>query len=242
MDAWAHLALKNNVTIGCPSIMDGSPIAELELLAEKHDQCGKEAKLYMLTFYPLVLGHGNYAMCGLLKKEQLFISKIAPDGGICSNEPVQNLQSCFLNVLSIVKSLKNEGHLKEAFELAKKIANSNDVTGVSQLVVGIMYDFGEGTDKNPALAIKWLKVALEKLMDRSMRIDALISLVATNEEVKNYKQAKYYARQCASLGNKSCETAFKRLEELGARSKGISQFVPIKNKNQQIMIEKMKKK
>ena len=128
--------------------------------------------------------------------------------------PFKTFKSCFLNILSIVKDLKTNGHLKEAFELAKKTADSNDVTGISQMILGIMYDFGEGTDKNPSLAIKWLKSSLEKITDRDLHLNVLLSLAAVYEEIKDYKNAQYYAKQCAALGDKDCTTALQRLAKI----------------------------
>ena len=66
---------------------------------------------------------------------------------------------CFLKVSVFIANLKSRGEIEATFELAKKTADSNDVTGISQMYLGIMYDLGEGTQKNvPSLSTGSMKL------------------------------------------------------------------------------------
>ena len=211
LEKWISLALKNNTSIGCPSFTNDSPLATLEIIAQQQDKCGEEAKGLLLAFYSIFSKHPNYKMCGLIEKEELFLSQSAVDGMICNGENTDKIRGCFSNVDMVISKLKIRGETKAAFELAKKTANSGDVTGLSQMILAFLYQYGNGTEQNLSMTIKWQKKALERIEDRSQRINCIMSLSSAYEDKKDYENAKIYSRQCASMGDLDCKKGFDRL-------------------------------
>lgn len=213
LDKWINLALRSDSSIGCPSTGPGSAISNLEIISQQDDRCADKAKVALIAFYSIFTSHPNYAMCGLIQKQEILISEISEDGKICIDQPTNKIYDCFITANTILGNLKARGELKAAFVLAKKIANSNDVTGVSQLILGLMYYYGEGTDSNLSLGIKWLKVALEKSNDKYTRINAMISLAVSYEDLGDIGIAKQYFQQCGAMGDADCIKGLARLNK-----------------------------
>ncbi|KTD21992.1 sel1 repeat family protein [Legionella londiniensis] len=213
LEKWISIALKSNSSIGCPSVTNDSPIIILERIAQQQNKCGEEAKGLLLAFYSIFSNHPNYKMCGLLEREELFVSRSAEDGKICHNQSTDKIRGCFSNIDIIISKLKMRGETKAAFELAKKTANSDDVTGLSQMILAFLYQYGNGTDKDLTMTIKWQKEALQRLDDRNQRIDSMISLSSAYEDLKDYQNAKIYLRQCASMGDLDCKKGLTRLTQ-----------------------------
>ena len=57
---WMVLALKNDFSIGCPATSQGSPLFDLEILAQKESKCSEEAKGDLVAFYTLFTNHPNF--------------------------------------------------------------------------------------------------------------------------------------------------------------------------------------
>jgi len=214
LDKWMIPALHGDLSLGCPSQSPDSALFNLEIISRSIGDCGDEALGILIAFYSIFAHHPNYMMCGLIEKEDILIARFSVDGKICSDQNVNNITSCFLNINKIMVDLKTRGEKQAAFELAKKIANSNDVTGLSQMTLGIMYGFGEGTQKNLSSAIQWLKISLEKIVDNNNRKNVLLSLAVFHEEIKDYSNARLYAQQCALMGDLYCKKGLVRLTEL----------------------------
>ncbi len=218
LDKWTTPALQSNSGIGCPSLSSDSPLSKLEILSQQNGECGQEALGTLIGFYAIFTNHPNYTMCGLVQKQDVILARAAVDGKVCTDQPVNQLTSCFLQINKMVVDLKTRGEMRSAFELANKTANSNDVTGISQMTLGTMYGYGAGTDKNLSLAVKWLRDSLEKIgwmNDKKIRINILILLSVFSEELGDYKNAKQYAQLCAIMGDISCKKGLVRLKSAG---------------------------
>ncbi|HBC0463172.1 TPA: sel1 repeat family protein [Legionella pneumophila] len=213
LEKWSSSALKSNSSIGCPSVTNDSPIIILEKISQQQNKCAKEATGLLLAFYSIFSNHPNYKMCGLVEREELFLSRSAEDGKICHNQSSDKIRSCFSKIDIVISKLKMRGEAKAAFELAKKTANSDDVTGLSQMILAFLYQYGNGTDKDLAMTIKWQKEALQRLDARDQRIDSMISLSSAYEDLNDYQNAKIYLRQCASMGDLDCKKGLTRLTQ-----------------------------
>jgi TPR repeat protein len=212
---WMQLALGSKTTIGCPSKVVQDALSNLEFFSQQNSPCADDAKAFVMAFYSIFAEHPFYNICGLLTQEELFISKIAVDGKVCADVENKDLSRCFsINNIMLSKLKIRGGNNTEVFEYAKKIADSNDVTGISQLIVGLAYELGNGTDINLPLAIIWFKKSLERVNTEDNRINDLIGLLTSYEGLNNYNEAYQYARQCASLGDADCINATIRLKKL----------------------------
>lgn len=211
LQKWITPALHSDSSIGCPAMTTGSPLNNLELIMRNDKVCGISSAAALLVFYNLFENNPNYKMCGFEIKKIAIIAETATDGKICSNLPSEKLESCFIDTMAYYTALKQHGDLDLAFLLTKKTANSNDVTGYSQMFLGYMYSFGEGTNKDALSAIKWFKIALEKIEDKEFRINILLGLSVAYEDSNDYQNAILYARQCASMGNEYCKKGLNRL-------------------------------
>lgn len=214
LNKWIKLALQSDSSIGCPSSSLDSPLSKLELLSQQGGECGEQAIGTLVGFYAIFSNHPNYSMCGLNRKAETLLAEGVEDGKICADQPTNKLDACFVQVNIATSKLKMRGEMKAAFELARKTANSNDVTGLSQFFIGMWYFFGEGTAKNIQLSIKWFKESLTRLDSKDLRIDALIGLANAYEELGDYKNAMLTAQQCAAMGDNSCEKGLIRLNKL----------------------------
>lgn len=212
LNVWTITALRSTTGLGCPS---NSLLSKLETIAFAKDICSDEAISSLLATYVLISSHPNYAMCGLWDKAEVLIAKTAIDGKVCTGQPINKIQNCFYSMDTLISNLKIKNNFQLAFDLGKKTANSNDVTGLSQMIVGMMYYYGEGTEKNIPLAIKFLKEAAIKL-DGKARVNTLIALAIIYEELKDYKNAKNYASKCAIMGDNNCKIGFERLTSINA--------------------------
>ena len=212
LNKWMVLALQSDASIGCPSTSITSPLVNLETISKNDSTCAEKANILLLTFYSIFTQHPNYRMCGLLEKKDLLLSRISADGKICINEPSDKISACFDRVNMVISSLKIRGEIRAAFELAKKTANSHDITGISQMILATMYLFGESTEKNTSLAIKWYKEALQKVDNRETRINTLILLGAAYESLNDNTSAILYYQRCADMGDSDCKKGYARLK------------------------------
>lgn len=204
-------ALNSNAPIGCPAISQGTPVYRLEMIAsDENNSCHDDATGALLAFYTLFSNHPNYKTCGLDIKLYALLASAAIDGKVCAELSSDKLESCFISTMIKYSALKLQGDLKSAFILAKKTADSNDVTGYSQMYLGTMYYYGEGTTRDPKMAIEWFKVALEKMEDKQFRIFILMSLAIAHEDMHDNKNAINYLQQCASMGDRHCKNGLKR--------------------------------
>lgn len=213
LDKWIVPALNSSSSIGCPSTPLHSVFSKLDGIVQSGGECSKEAASTLIAFYAIFANHPNYSTCGLQEKQEILLSKIADDGKICVDQPTDKINDCFLKVSVFIANLKSRGEIEATFELAKKTADSNDVTGISQMYLGIMYDLGEGTQKNVPLALYWLNEALKRTDDKSTRDNLLVALGAAYEEINDYKDAKNCFVQCAVMGDNDCTKAMARLNQ-----------------------------
>lgn len=216
LELWIHTALKGDGSIGCPTSSVNMSINKLETISRTEGDCKDEAVGILVAFFTIFNGQPDYKMCGFEQKEDALLAHLAVDGKVCVKKTSANdTEKCFNELMARISRLKNRGALTEAFILAKKTADSNDPSGLTQLILGLMYEYGEGTDKNTALAILWLKKALEKISDKQLRITTISALSVTHEEIHDYKNAEKYAQQCAVMNDPYCKKGLDRLRKRG---------------------------
>lgn len=229
LDPWVQSALRGGYSIGCPTGSVEAAISELEGLSRAESKCKDEAGGTLLAFFTIFDSLPDYKVCGFSQRTEALLAYLLSDGQVCNPKDVK----CFTKTTITIGHLKNRGALKEAFILAKKTADSNDPTGDSQLYLGLMYELGEGTEKNINLAIVWLKMALKKMNhDQSifpvkvvepeltlnsatghLEMTAIMALSVAYEEIHNYKSAEEYAQLCAVMGDVNCKNGLNRLRK-----------------------------
>jgi len=216
LEDWMIPALASPHGIGCPPKSVDLILSKLEKIGVENrgTVCGNAAFGSIIAFYAFFNEHPNYGMCGLGKRQNLFEAKVATEGAVCEDSTSDEISDCFFTVFITIGKLKLYSEMDAAFELARKTANSNDVTGFSQMALGGAYLWGNGTNKDVPLAIKWYKEALEKLDEKDKRIHAIIALSVAYEEIGDYKNAIKYSQQCASLGDEDCKKMLIRIEDL----------------------------
>lgn len=214
LDPWVQAALRSGYSIGCPTSSVDAAISKLETISETEGKCKDIAGGTLGAFFAIFNAHPDYKMCGLQQKEDIFWSKFVVDGDVCAkNLPANQITRCFTEMQVRVGRLKKMGALTEAFILAKKTADNDDPSGLIQLILGFMYENGEGTEKNTLLAIEWFKKAAERIDDRALRITSIIALSVAHEEIHDYKSAEKYALQCAVMGDPNCKNGLNRMRK-----------------------------
>ncbi|HSW69784.1 MAG TPA: tetratricopeptide repeat protein [Gammaproteobacteria bacterium] len=215
LDPWVLAALKSDYSIGCPTGAVNEAISELETISRTQGKCKEEAIGTLIAIFTIFNAHRDYKMCGFQQKEDALFAYVSVDGEVCKEKvSASETVKCFNKVAEKISLLKYRGALTEAFVLAKKAADSNDPSGLIQLMLGLMYENGEGTEKNVTLAIEWFKKAAERLDDEKLRKIAIIALSVTYEEIHDYKSAEQYALQCAAMGDSSCKNGLNRIRKM----------------------------
>jgi TPR repeat protein len=74
---------------------------------------------------------------------------------------VQKLKKILRDPIKNMDDPYRSGNFVKAFRMAKSFANQGEPA--AQLLLGMMYYFGQGVDRNPAEAAKWTELCVEKL-------------------------------------------------------------------------------
>jgi len=202
---WVTKALNGQSSLGCSSPDLNNTFSRLEIAAKKNSICGKNALASLIAFSAVLSGDPNYVMCGFKERVEKLVMQISKDGTICANSGNDNKRTCFGVAAIIIFKLKTSGNFKQAFELAKKTADSSDVTGLSQLALAFFYQFGNGTNLNLTKAIYWHQEALKRLADKNLHIGSLMAIGVAYEDLNDSKSALKYFRLCANMGDQVCE-------------------------------------
>lgn len=191
----------------CPVDTEGSPFYNLNKWSGRDSYaCRNRAAGSLIDFYAIFFqANPNYQACTFDPQPFLLAAHDMTYGQVCSDTPVGTVKDCFALWDMIIVYLKQFNQPEAAFTAANKIANSDDVTGLSQFLLGAYYYQGYGTNKNIPLAIHWLKVALSKTDNKDLQLGANTFLALSYQTLNNDKSAQFYLQQCTVLGDKDCK-------------------------------------